>query len=80
MKAGPARVPLTIEPARVDRGYRSRHKEKVNKKERGSAGTMANPLKIACLAFSNNWRRGFALADILRTGGDAQKSEHSNHW
>jgi hypothetical protein len=41
---------------------------------------MANPLKIVCLAFSNNWRRGFALADILRTGGDAQESEHSNHW
>jgi hypothetical protein len=55
-------------------------KKKRNKKERGSAGTMAGPLKIACLAFSYDWRRGFAFADILRTGSDAQESQHCSHW
>jgi hypothetical protein len=41
---------------------------------------MAGSLKTACLAFSNDWRRGFALADVLRTGSDAQESQHRSHW
>jgi hypothetical protein len=41
---------------------------------------MAGSLKTACLAFSNDRRRGFALADVLRTGGDAQESQHRSHW
>jgi hypothetical protein len=41
---------------------------------------MAGSLKTACLAFSNNLRRGFALADVLCTGSDAQESQHRSHW
>jgi hypothetical protein len=41
---------------------------------------MAGSLRFACLAFSNNRRRGFALADVLRTGGNAQESQHRSHW
>ena len=41
---------------------------------------MAGSLKTACLAFSNDWRRGFTLADVLRTGSDAQESQHRSHW
>jgi hypothetical protein len=53
--------------------------EKVKQKRKGT-GTMAGSLKTACLAFSNDWRRGFALADVLRTGSDAQESQHRSHW
>jgi hypothetical protein len=41
---------------------------------------MAGSLKHRLLAFSNDRRRGFALADVLRTCGDAQKSQHRYHW
>jgi len=41
---------------------------------------MTGTLKIAGLAFSNDRRRGLALADVLRTGGDAQESQHRGHW
>jgi hypothetical protein len=73
-----------IEPARIvdagrDTKNRSPHKEKAKQKRKGT-GTMAGSLKNACLAFSNNRRRGFALADVLRTGGDAQESQHRSHW
>jgi hypothetical protein len=54
-------------------------KKNETKKKKGT-GTMAGSLKIACLTFSNNRRRGFALADVLRTGGDAQESQHRSHW
>ena len=54
-------------------------KEKLKQKERGPAQGPV-PLNTAYLAFSNDWRRGFALADILRTGSDAQESQHRNHW
>jgi hypothetical protein len=52
---------------------------KKNRNKKGT-GTMAGSLKTACLAFSNDRRRGFALADVLRTGGDAQESQHRDHW
>jgi hypothetical protein len=28
------------------------------------------------LAFGNNWRRGFAIAQVLRAAGDTLKSKH----
>jgi hypothetical protein len=34
---------------------------------------------IPCLALSNDWRRGFTLADILRAASDAQESQHRGH-
>ena len=39
---------------------------------------MAGPLTPpnACLAFSNDRRRGFALAVVLRTARDAEESKH----
>jgi len=48
--------------------------------KRKGTGTMTGSLKTACLAFGNDWRRGFALADVLRTGSDAQESQHRSHW
>jgi len=43
---------------------------------------MAGPLTPpnACLAFSNYWRRGFALAVVLRTARDAEESQHRGQW
>jgi hypothetical protein len=41
-------------------------------------GTMAGPLTPpnAYLAFGNDWRRGLALAVVLRTARDAEESKH----
>jgi lipoprotein-anchoring transpeptidase ErfK/SrfK len=33
-----------------------------------------------CLAFGDNWRRGFALAVVLRTTRDAEESKHRGQW
>jgi len=40
---------------------------------------MAGLLKFACLAFGNDRRRGFALADVLRTASDAQERQYRGH-
>ncbi len=53
---------------------------KTETKKKGDRHNVAGSLKTACLAFSNDWRRGFALADVLRTGSDAQESQHRSHW
>jgi len=57
-------------------GFRRLTRALISQKKR--TGTMAGPLTPpnACLAFSNDRRRGFALAVVLRTARDAEESKH----
>ena len=68
-------------PGNLIANCRPRRQQKWRTPGRKGTGTMAGPL-TACLAFGNDRRgrgRSFSLADVLRTAGDAQESEHRGH-